>query len=121
MSTNIFSNFINLFGFIGLAAIGILPLRIWITLLHISKKKNIKPQEKILTGLSLIFIAAAILSEATIVDRIFRCLTKNYCGPLIASGWIYLAAFGAVYLIFEIAIFTLGKIRPKPCPEKIEP
>lgn len=102
-----------LFGFIGLAGIGLLPLRVWQVLHKILLHKSLKIHGKFLNGFALIIALAALWSEAVVVIRIFRCLTETYCGPSVASGWIYLAALGAVYLFVEIAIFVLNKVQAR--------
>ncbi len=43
------------------------------------------------------------------VSRMFHCLTETYCGPGIASGWLFMALWGAVYLAFEAIIFLLQR------------
>ncbi len=44
----------------------------------------------------------AVSLSVPLVARVFRCLTETYCGPGIASGWLYRAFVGIVYLGFEL-------------------
>jgi hypothetical protein len=55
-------------------------------------------------------VVAALWGDVQITMRIFRCLTETYCGPGVASGWIYLAMLGVVYLAFEAVIVVLLKV-----------
>ncbi|EAA3799128.1 hypothetical protein DOQ73_22960 [Salmonella enterica subsp. enterica] len=113
MSVSFFRNFIYLLGFIGLAAIGLLLLRTWQVVSSTIVHKSLSFHGKFLTGFALLVVLAALWSEVKVVVRIFRCLTETYCGPSVASGWIYLAALGAVYLFVEIAIFVLNKVQAR--------
>lgn len=102
-----------LFGFIGLAAIGLLPLRTWQVVSNTVVHKSLSFHGELLNGFALLVVLAALWSEVKVVVHIFRCLTETYCGPSVASGWIYLAALGAVYLFVEIAIFVLNKVQAR--------
>lgn len=107
MSASFFSALIYVLGFVGLVAIGLLPLRVWQVL-------RSTRGEKWAFVFVVLIAAVALWNEVRITARIFRCLTETYCGPSIASGWTYLAALGVVYLSFEVAVFVLRKIvRPR--------
>lgn len=110
MSPWFFTALIYLFGFVGLASIGILPLRAW-KALRSAFEGSLAPTAR---TASLVFIAlmaaVALWADMQITIRIFKCLTESYCGPSVASGWAYLAMFGAVYFIFEVVVFVIQKI-----------
>lgn len=110
MSTPLFSSLIYLLGFVGLVAIGLLPLRAWQVLVNVFKDGASQLQRKVLAAFTVLVVVAALWSDVRIAVRIFRCLTETYCGPGIASGWTYLATLGVVYVFFEVAIFMLNKI-----------
>ncbi len=59
------------------------------------------------TGL-VVFAAAsyAVTLWWFAISRVLKCLTKPPCGPNMSSGWIALAIFGPVYLIFEATLFV---------------
>jgi len=96
MSAWFFTALIYLFGFVGLASIGILPLRAW-KALRSAFEGSLAPTAR---TTSLVFIAlmaaVALWADMQITIRIFKCLTESYCGPGVASGWTYLATLGAV-------------------------
>jgi hypothetical protein len=52
-------------------------------------------------------VASVLYFGIDIGTRIFKCLTGGYCGPGIASGWLYLAMLGGVYLGFEVGSYLL--------------
>lgn len=110
MKAILLSALIYSLGFIGLASIGLLPLRSWQVLRGVFKGGCSQVPRKLLAVLAVLVTAAALWSGVEITARIFRCLTETYCGPGIASGWTYLAMLGAVYLAFEVAIFVMEKI-----------
>ncbi|KQY51943.1 hypothetical protein [Lysobacter sp. Root494] len=87
------------FGFVGLAAISLIPLRSWMLLRRFLGHRSwaLSLLIGVLVGLTLVF-------EAKIVFRVFHCLIGEYCGPSIAHGWILLAMLGAAYFAFEAAV-----------------
>lgn len=108
MSTSLLSALIYLLGFVGLASIGLLPLRSWQVLREALKSSSLK-QRKAFVILAVLIAAGALWSDVQTTTRIFKCLTQNYCGPGVASGWSYLAMLGAVYLAFEAVIYVMQK------------
>lgn len=109
MKIQFFSGLIYLLGFVGLASIGLLPLRsfqIAMSMLRGDAQEIIK--KMVITIFFIIFIGAIVV-DAQITFRIFKCLTEKYCGPSISSGWSYLAILGGVYIIFESISFVLQK------------
>ena len=110
MSAWFFTALIYVFGFVGLASIGILPPRAWKALRSVFEG-SLAPTPR---TASLVFIAlmaaVALWAEMQITIRIFRCPTESYCGPGVASGWAYLAMLGAVYFAFEVVVFVMQKI-----------
>ncbi|QIL19754.1 hypothetical protein [Thermomonas sp. HDW16] len=113
MNSSLSSALIYLLGFVGLASIGLIPLRVWQVL---RRALAFKKSRLLIVFLALI-AAMALLGDAQITTRIFKCLTESYCGPGVASGWIYLAMLGVVYLVFEVSVLLIWKInRAKPFP-----
>ena len=107
------SMFIYILGFIGLGAVGIIPIRSWIVSKHAIEKGLIRvPRYGIaMTGTLMITVIGILWSDIQTVMRIFKCLTEDYCGPNVASGWIYLAILGFLYLAFELVIRIIQKLR----------
>lgn len=97
-----------LFGFIGLIAIGIIPIRSWQVM-----KKHIHSIAKGWNGFSILALLLTIAAtgvDVLIILRIFHCLTETYCGPSVASGWTYLAILGVVYLVYEILLLICKRM-----------
>lgn len=101
---------IYLFGFIGLVAVGLLPYRSWQLLKDVLAKEAREVQRKALGIFAVLIVAACLWIDVQIASRIFRCLNETYCGPSVASGWIYLAMLGAVYLAFEVVSYLMRKV-----------
>lgn len=105
MKTLTYSFLFEVLGFIGLASVGIIPYRSWSILKTILIVDAQHPRSGIEATTLTIIIVAAIYTDIRISLITFKCLTQTYCGPNIATGWIYLAALGITYLIFEAIIF----------------
>ena len=93
-------------GFVGLAAISLLPLRSWLVVrsaLRISRLKTV-------TTFIVLLVMATLWFDVIITTRVFKCLTDSYCGPNVASGWIYLAMLGTVYLAFEFLVYIVWRL-----------
>jgi anaerobic C4-dicarboxylate transporter len=115
MNTPLSSVLIYLLGFVGLASVGLLPLRSWHVLRSIFRSNPTHAPRKVLVAFAVLLVAVGLWSDVQITARIFRCLTKTYCGPSVASGWTYLAILGVVYLAFEAVILGMQKVgRAKP-------
>ena len=101
------SDLILLLGGVGLAAIGVIPIR-GFTILRTSwealKLQNVIP--RIYFGFLAVCCALALVLDVYIASIIYSCLTSAYCGPNIASGWLYLAVLGSAYLFFELVVFV---------------
>lgn len=110
MSSLIFSGLMYLFGLIGLASIGLLPLRSWHFLRSVFKSDASHGVGKVLSACAVLVVTIAVWIDFAITVRIFRCLTQVYCGPSISSGWVYLAILGIVYFTFEILVFVLRRL-----------
>ena len=96
-------------GFIGLVSIGMLPMRA-VHLMRSLVSGGVKElATKIVACCAMWVISAAVLTGLWATVRVFRCLTSTYCGPAIASGWVYLAMFGAVYVCFEVLALVLRR------------
>lgn len=109
MKMPLLSWLIYLLGFIGLASIGLLPLRSWQVLRNVLKSGAVHMPRKAAAAFAMLIATAAVWSDVQITARIFKCLTETYCGPSIASGWTYLAMLGVVYLAFEAVMFVLRR------------
>ena len=101
----------NSIGFLGLAAITLIPIRSFFLFRKtVSRQQRLRSWwVKILSALNVIAMLSALAMDVQIVVKIFRCLTQTYCGPNIASGWIYLAILGAAYLVLEL-LFLISKL-----------
>ena len=97
----LFTTSIYALGFMGVLAITLLPLRTFLVLRNNSHHWH-KPTGKAVLLTVVATAVAAIALSAPLAARVFRCLTETYCGPSIASGWLYLAYIGAFYLGFEV-------------------
>lgn len=110
MSLSLLDVLLYTLGFVGLASVGLLPFRSWQVLRGMFRRGLLQPARRILAAFTVLVVTAALWGDMEITVRIFRCLTKTYCGPSVASGWIYLAILGVVYLAFEAVIVVLLKI-----------
>jgi hypothetical protein len=110
MNSPLLTTLLYTLGFVGLAAIGLIPYRSWQVLAEMFRRGSLRPTKRVLAFFTVIVVVAALGSDLHITIRIFRCLTESYCGPSVASGWIYLAMLGTVYLAFEAAVVVLLKI-----------
>ena len=110
MSTSFFSACIYFIGFVGLASVGLLPFRSWKILRVIFKNGYMGSLKKALAVFVVLMAVAVLWVDVQTVARIFRCLTERYCGPGVASGWVYLAILGAVYLAFEAVLFLIMRL-----------
>lgn len=118
MNTPLITELIYVLGFIGLASIGLLPIRSWQVLRSVFKGGWSQMPGKVLAAFVVLITVGALWSDLQITARIFRCLTETYCGPSVASGWTYLAMLGVVYLAFEAVVFVMRKVGPS---ESISP
>lgn len=98
----LFAGSIYAFGFLGLFAITLLPLRAFLALRRNSYLWHASAVGK--TALLVVAVAAIAAVSLSIppVAKVFRCLTETYCGANRASGWFFLAFIGALYLGFEL-------------------
>jgi len=95
------------FGFVGLAAITLIPLRAWL-LFRPNAVRPLWDSSSAAKALCLVLgalFAVALGLELKLVARLFHCLTEAYCGPSRAGGWLTLAALGVVYLALEMLLF----------------
>src|SRR5690606_12465619 len=92
---------INALGFLGVLAITLLPLRALTTL---RSSWRLWPNSSGKAAFVVVATAAvtAISFSVPIAVRVFRCLTEGYCGPGVASGWLYLSFIGVLYVGFEV-------------------
>ncbi|MEX8506321.1 hypothetical protein [Leptothrix ochracea] len=99
-----------LLGFLGLGAVGLLPYRSWQLLRFCLGRRSQSASQKVMITWALATVVTALGADLQIASRIYRCLNETYCGPNIASGWIYLSMLGIVYLVFEIAGYFMRKV-----------
>lgn len=107
MSSVFFSVVLYVFGFVGLAAMALIPLRAWQILrsaLRLGK-----------WGFAVLaaFAALTLWVQALMTIKVFNCLIGNYCGPGVASGWSYLALLGGAYLLFEALNYLIRKFNKR--------
>ena len=102
MKQVVFSGIMYALGFVGLFSFGLALCSLRQAIKNWSEVGSL---HKFLSlSLHLIFFALAGVGAL----RIFKCLTRSYCGPGVASGWIYLAILGLAYvgLILGIRLVT---------------
>ena len=105
--TILFPTLVYILGFVGLAAITLIPLRAWHFLrAHFGRDASGSAR------LSRVFVAllfgAALVADVGIIVRMFHCLTGAYCGPTVAHGWVFLAMLGVVYLVLEALVTVIS-------------
>lgn len=109
MSESIQAVLFAMLGAVGLVALGLLPYRGW-QLLRLLLTDGLRPARRgVLLSLALAVVVVGVAIDLEIARRIYRCLNETYCGPNVASGWIYLSMLGAVYLAFELLSYLMRK------------
>ena len=104
------------FGALGLAAITVFPIRLWLLLRRYSwaLRANGTQREAYLV---LATMGSATISLAGLsLLHVGRCLLGFHCGANAASGWGSLAAIGFWYLAFEIVAFPITRLLLRPTP-----
>lgn len=92
MKSAVLSGIMYVLGFVGLVSFG---LALCSVRQSIKNWREVSGPCKIFSVfLHFVFFALA----GGIALRIFKCFTSSYCGPGVASGWIYLAILGLAYL-----------------------
>lgn len=104
-----YSAVVYILGFVGLAAISLIPLRSWL-LWRKHSARHVTRSARLLSALVGLLAILALAADLKIVLRIFQCLTGEYCGPSIAHGWIFLAMLGAGYLVFELLVAAASAV-----------
>ena len=108
----LFASSIYTLGFLGLFCISLLPIRATLAL-----RRNAFLWRLSFSGkAALVLVGAAAVAAIAFgipqIAGVFRCLNEMHCGANRASGWFFLAAFGACYLAFEIvSIIALAVAR----------
>jgi hypothetical protein len=102
---------IYVLGFVGLVAVGLLPYRAVQLLRELFTVDGREMPAKLLGVFAVLVVLTCLWCDAQIAMRVFRCLNEAYCGPSVASGWLYLAMLGSVYLVFEAASYLMRKAR----------
>lgn len=105
--TILFSKLVYILGFVGLAAIPLIPLRAW-HFLRAHFGRDTSGSAKISRVLVALLFGAALVADVRIIARMFHCLTGAYCGPTVAHGWILLAMLGVVYLVLEALVTVIS-------------
>lgn len=109
MSESIQAVLFAMLGAVGLVALGLLPYRAWQLLRLLLTDCLRSAPRRVLGGLALAVVVVVIAIDIEIASRIYRCLNEAYCGPNVASGWIYLSMLGAVYLAFELLSYLMRR------------
>ena len=105
---NLMSVVIYVLGFVGLAAISLIPLRAW----YLFRPNSVRPPwrssaaAKVLCVILGLIAGIALGIEVRLVAGLFHCLTEGYCGPNRAGGWLTLAYLGVVYLALEALLLV---------------
>jgi hypothetical protein len=98
-------------GAIGLFSIGIIPLRVaqlwhrWLKGLPDRARSMLH-----LTLLAGVPTLAVLWLHMVVFFKVVRCLTSVRCGAGVASGWLYLAVLGAVYVLVEMALLFVRRV-----------
>lgn len=92
MKSIVFSGIMYALGFVGLVSFGLALCSVRQAIKNWSEVGALYKFSSL--SLHVVFFAFA----GGIALRVFRCLTSSYCGPGVASGWIYLAILGFAYL-----------------------
>jgi hypothetical protein len=113
MSSHLLSvSAVYVLGFVGLFAVAVLPLRVFITLRRRAYLWGSSSEARV----ALLVVGASGLLAVSLgvqqVAGVFRCLTEMYCGANKASGWFFLVALGILYLAFELiakVVFSVAR------------
>jgi len=108
----LFASSICALGFIGLFGISLLPIRATLAL----RRNAFLWRSSFIGKAALIIVGAASIAAIAFgipqIAGVFRCLNEMHCGANRASGWFFLAVFGACYLAFElVSIIVLAVAR----------
>ena len=108
----LFASSIYALGFIGLFGISLLPIRATLAL----GRNAFLWRSSLIGNAALIIVGAAAIAAIAFgipqIAGVFRCLNEMHCGANHASGWFFLAVFGACYLAFElVSIIVLAVAR----------
>ena len=104
---------IYILGFIGLAAITVLPIRFVQMLRRHRGLWSSSAVGKIGLVLLLSLGVGAIACEVYLVARVFQCLIGEHCGPNRASGWLFLSSIGVWYIAFELLALAISSTARK--------
>ncbi|WP_312370092.1 hypothetical protein [Stenotrophomonas sp.] len=112
----LFAGSIHALGFVGLFAITLLPLRAFLAI----RRNAYLWHASGIGRVSLVIVAATAIAAVSLsiplLARVFRCLTETYCGANRASGWIFLAFIGVLYLGFELLSNVALRVARRPSP-----
>jgi len=118
--------FIYCFGFIGLAAFGLIPIRTWLIFRYTfieNRRNRIKLVMIPVFALSIL----VMLFEIEVIRVIHDCFFWFRCGPNRGNRWIHLAFIGCAYVVVEILFLVIrmlygvrlkkfdGKSENEPC------
>lgn len=118
--TILFSTLVYILGFVGLAAITLIPLRAW-QFLRAYFSRDTFGSAKLSRVLVALLFGVALVADVKIIARIFHCLTGAYCGPTVAHGWIFLAMLGVVYLVLEALVSAISAMSRPASGGAIQP
>ena len=98
----IFQTLIFALGALGLFSIGALPLRTYSTVRRL--RATAAPAWQLLAILVAAIFATGLASQ--FLYGLGKCLLISYrCSANASGGWIYAAFLGAIYAVFELALF----------------
>jgi len=92
-------------GFIGLAAFGLLPVRLWEMFEFISKIETKNKIKIFIAFFTISFISIYIETDA--LKSIHKCIMDFKCGPNRGNRWIHLALLGSTYIIVELLFIAM--------------
>jgi len=99
-------------GFIGLAAFGLIPARIWSLLKYVYHITKESKSRYIIIASILILSTPIILYEIEVSRMISDCVVWSKCGPNCGNRWAFLSFLGIAYVFIEILFFAV-RVRHK--------
>lgn len=108
--TQILVALMYLLGFVGVAAVTLIPLRIAGVIRYGSAywSKGMRGRAAFVSfGVVSLLV---VYVEISVIIQIFQCLTELRCGPSRTSGWQAFAGLGFSYAVLEVARFMAFSI-----------
>ena len=110
MSETAFAAMFYGLGFVGLASLTIIWLRIW----QLARGDYVSlwragAAPRVMALVLVPLLAWSLFVWFGTIRRVLRCLTDPPCGPNKSAGWINLAIFGGIYLLVE-TVLLVGRV-----------